>query len=39
MNNLNSILIDVCISKSIYYNELSVYGYDLNRGGVHELSR
>lgn len=39
MNNLNSVLLDVCISNSIYCNELSVYGHDLNRGGVHELSR
>ena len=32
MNNLNSVLLDVCISNSIYCNELSVYGHDLNRG-------
>jgi len=39
MNNLNSVLLDVCIYNSINYNELSVYGYELNRGGAHELSR
>lgn len=39
MNNLNSILIDVCIFNSIKYNEIVVYCYDLNRGGGHELSR
>jgi len=39
MNNLNSVLIDVCISNSIYYNEINVYCYGLSRRGRHELSR
>ena len=39
MNNLNSVLLDVCISNSIYCNELTVYCYGLSRGGRHELSR